>query len=177
MLSIYTLHVCIHRHTWQRAKGKRINTEGKRIKTKRTSLHFWEPCQICLYLITSSLCICKRDIFFLFSFGFTLTCFIALVCCFLREPQLMSSVFYGSASQSQEKVPTSPWLEIRPARGSPRVHLAAPRVRPRRGVLPIRLLPMARCRPFCDLRAAPATPVRPRLGPRWLLLRPREGLV
>ena len=31
MLSIYTLHVCMHQHTWQRAKGKRINTEGKRI--------------------------------------------------------------------------------------------------------------------------------------------------
>ena len=24
----------MHQHTWQRAKGKRINTEGKKIKTK-----------------------------------------------------------------------------------------------------------------------------------------------
>ena len=37
---------------------------------------------------------------------------------------------------------------------------------------------MARRRPVRDLRAAPAAPVRPRLGPRRLLLRPgEEGLV
>ena len=80
VLSIYTLHVCMHQHT------KRINTEGKRIKTKGTSLHLWEPCQICLHLITFPLCICKRDRFFLLSFGFTLTCSIFLACCFLHEP-------------------------------------------------------------------------------------------
>ena len=28
MLSIYTLHVCMHQHIWQRAKEKRINIEG-----------------------------------------------------------------------------------------------------------------------------------------------------
>ena len=37
---------------------------------------------------------------------------------------------------------------------------------------------MARRRPIRDLRTAPAAPVRPRLGPRRLLLRSREkGLV
>ena len=37
---------------------------------------------------------------------------------------------------------------------------------------------MARRRPVRDLRAAPAAPIRPRLGQRWLLLRPgAEGLV
>ena len=36
---------------------------------------------------------------------------------------------------------------------------------------------MARRRPVRDLRGAPAAPVRPRLGPRQLLLRPGEGLV
>ena len=73
------IHIaCLHQHTWQRAKRKRINTEGKRIKTKGTSLHFWEPCQICLHLITLPLCICKRDSFFLLSFGFMLTCSICL---------------------------------------------------------------------------------------------------
>ena len=37
---------------------------------------------------------------------------------------------------------------------------------------------MARCRPVRDLRAAPAAPVRPRLGPRRLLLHSgEEGLV
>ena len=36
---------------------------------------------------------------------------------------------------------------------------------------------MARRRPVRDLRAAPAAPVRPRLGLRRLLLRPGEGLV
>ena len=33
---------------------------------------------------------------------------------------------------------------------------------------------MTRRRPVRDLRAAPAAPVRPRLGPRRLLLRPGE---
>ena len=33
---------------------------------------------------------------------------------------------------------------------------------------------MARRRPVSDFRAAPAAPVRPRLGPRRLLLRPGE---
>ena len=36
---------------------------------------------------------------------------------------------------------------------------------------------MARRRPVRDLRAALAAPVRPRLRPRRLLLRPGEGLV
>ena len=79
----------MHQHIWQWAKGKRINTEGKWIKTKETYLHFWEPCQICLRLITPPLCICKRDNFFLLSFGFTLTCFIALACYFLLKLPLL----------------------------------------------------------------------------------------